>query len=1007
MDAGKPPTPLHLRSSFSLLRGVFSPEELCDRAAGMGCTAAGITDINNFYGAVRFIRAAEMHGIKPVVGLEVESAGKHLFTALCRDREGFSRANRIVTALLEDPEYDPLSTLVEEGWDGLFLLSPHEDVISRLRRRDTKALYAALFYGVPFDGVLRWARSLGVSPVALNRGVYETAQDRRLYRLLRAIDENSTVDALPKTEILTKRHRIASPGEMAGFFSAAPEALQRAEELAGMCTGRLLPESYVFPRFDALDEEEAFHRLKSLCLAGVTRRYGAMRPDIRERIDYELSIIRDKGFSGYFLVVNDIVSRCPRTCGRGSSAASIVSYLLGITHVDPLEYNLFFERFLNRGRKDPPDIDVDFPWDEREKALAYVFEKYGGRAGMVADHVTFGPRSCLREPAKAFGIPGDEIARLLECARFGEIDKVPPYLWAAAKRLKGMPRHIGTHPGGVVITPGPITDYTHLQMSRTGFPVIAWEKDAAEDAGLVKIDILGNRSLGVLRDTIALVNPRRERGNEEPVEWEKFQPLKDGETRRLIEEGDTLGVFYVESPATRQLLKKMGTGDYSHLVIASSIIRPAANRYIRLFVSRLKGEPYKPLHPFVEEPLRETQGIMVYQEDVARVAIAVADFSPAEADSLRKVLSKKDRDVRLKSYRERFFEGGGEKEVGPEILGQLWEMILSFDGYSFCKAHSASYALLSYRLAWMKRFYPLEFFTSVLNNGGGFYSAQVYLNEVRRLGFPVLHPDINRSGWNHSVEGTALRLGLKQVRDTPEPFLRGILEERERGGPFGGYLDFLKRLEPSLSDLRNLIRCGGLDPVTGGMTRPELFWAYFHRQENSLFDFPPVPPLIGDYTPARKLYDEVDTLGLLVSCHPLQVYRRLQPSLGLIDSRQIVSRAGTTVRLAGVLITGKEVRTKKRKQMGFFSFDDPYGIFETVLFPGRYEELLRVLEQGGAFLISGKVEMEFDTPIIEIADAAPLVSVEKESREEEKIRTGPPGRGGPLVYHGFYNGFGR
>lgn len=966
-------TPLHLRSSFSLLRGVLSPEELCGRAAFLGWKTVGLADINNFYGAVRFIRAAKLRGQKPVLGVAVESAGRYLFTAICKNRRGYASANRLITALLDDPAYDPLPELCANGWEGLAILSPLKRVLSRLMETEKKDLYMALVFGRPFRRAAAWAKGTGLPCIAVNYGAYVSEEDRKLYRLLRAVDKNTTVDALPPEESFFELHRIASSFEMLHFFSALPEALRRGAELAEECSDRLLPETFVFPAFRGMSESGAFSRLEFLCNAGTARRYGVMRPDIKERLDYELSIIRKKRFASYFLVVHDIVSRCPRTCGRGSSAASIVSYLLGITHVDPLAHNLFFERFLNMGREDPPDIDVDFPWDERDKALAYVFSTYSGRAGMVADHVTFGPRSCLREPAKAFGLEEKEIAKLVECARFGEIEKIPSYLRAAASRLRGMPRHIGTHPGGVVITPGRITEYTHLQMSKTGFPVIAWEKDGAEDAGLVKIDILGNRSLGVLRDTIELVNKKRS----SPVTWESFQPLDDWATRKLIEAGDTLGVFYVESPATRQLLGKMNRGDFEHLVIASSIIRPAANRYINLFVARLRGEPYVPIHPLVAEPLRETLGVMVYQEDVARVAIAAAGFSPAEADGLRKALSKKDRESRIRSYRKRFFSGGRKRGIGPAALEKLWDMVLSFDGYSFCKAHSASYALLSYRLAWMKRYYPLDFFTSVINNGGGFYSGQVYLNEVRRLGFAVLRPDINRSEWRHTVEDGSFRLGLCQIREVPETFLRGLLSEREKNGPFADLYDFLSRTDPGLPSVRNIIRSGCLDELGGGLTRPELFWAFFHRNGGDfLFAFPPVPKCIGDYSRPRKLYDEVDTLGLIVSCHPLEIFAEQRPLGSYIDSRAIPAHVGGRVAIAGVLITGKETKTKKREQMGFFSFDDPFGVFETVLFPDLYGELLKTLERGRAFLVQGKVAVEFDAYIIEIHNLVPLAALQ-------------------------------
>ena len=611
-----------------------------------------------------------------------------------------------------------------------------------------------------------------------------------------------------------------------------PEAVAGAAALVeqATCDGIISPR-FVFPSFRGMSDEEAFRELRRLCEEGAVRRYGGMRPDVRQRLEHELAIIREKGFASYFLVVRDIVQQCPRTCGRGSAASSIVSYLLSLTHVEPLHYNLFFERFLNRGRADPPDIDVDFPWDEREAVQRYVFRAYEGRAGMVANHVTFGARSALRDPAKALGMPAGEIGSVVRFFRLGEHERIPPYLREAAARLQGFPRNLGTHCGGVVITPGPITGYTHLQTSALGFPLIAWEKDATEDAGLVKIDLLGNRSLAVLRDTIALV-ARRPDG--EAIDWERFDPLEDAPTRDLIAGGGTLGVFYVESPATRQLLTKMGRGDYPHLVIASSIIRPAANKYIRLFVKRLRGAPYEPLHPMVADTLAETYGIMVYQEDVSRVAIDLAGFPIEDADRLRKILSKKDRELTLPDYRDRFFRGGRARGVSDEVLEKAWDMILSFDGYSFCKAHSASYAQVSYRVAYLKRRYPLEFIASVINNGGGFYGRQTYLDECRRMGFAILPPDVNASAWEYTVEGaggagsgvggaggspggppSGLRVGLCQLRDIRRPFVDRLLGERARGGPFGGFRDFVRRTDPRLVDLRALIRSGSLDCRVG------------------------------------------------------------------------------------------------------------------------------------------------------------------------------------------------
>ena len=959
--------PIHCRSHYSLLQGLASPGELCEEAAALGAEAAGIADINNFYGLIRFAAEASRRGLKALYGVAVHRNGKHLCTLLCRCGRGFARANEIIGGLLASEDYDPVADLLFGGWEGLAVVVRDAETLRRLaassRRRD-EGLYAGIVYGYPYDGIRRLARSLGLPLLAFNDAVYLEEERRRLFGVVRAIGENRLVSSLPPEGGLTEAEKLVGPEKMRRFFSGVPEALENAERFAREAEGFSLPRSFVFPSFRGISEERAYALLRRRCLQGLERRYGrGIGPEVTERLDYELSIIRRKGFSSYFLVVEDVVRRFPQTCGRGSSAASIVSFALGITHVDPLRHKLFFERFLNDERTDPPDIDVDFPWDEREEALEYVFRSYSGRAGMVADHVTFGPRSALREAARVLGYEKDMQDRFERLRRRGETGSLPDILRQSARLLYGMPRHIGTHPGGVVITPGPITGYTHVQTSPMGRPVIAWEKDGTEDAGLVKIDLLGNRSLGVLRDCLAEINGTYATR----IEWESFSPLGNVATRRLIEAGKTLGVFYVESPATRRLLQKMGTGDYEHLVAASSIIRPAANRYINEYVRRLRGGAYRRLPEPIGEVLEDTYGIMVYQEDVSRIAVAAAGFGHGQADKLRKVLSKKDRSVRLPAFRRKFIEGGERRGFSPELLEELWNGILSFDGYSFCKPHSASYALLSYRLAWVKRHFPLVFFTSVLNNGGGFYSPQVYVNEVRRLGFAVLGPDVNESVLLYSIDyrRAGLRVGLARMRDLDRRTAECIVESRRADGAYRDVLDFLRRVRPDAASLRSLIRSGSLDSISCGYTRPQLFWLSFHRAKSrGLFGLPPVPEEIGDYPPPEKLRDEFRFTGLFLRSHPLEIFfPRISLFAGgplpLIDSRRIAAFVGREVRIAGYLVTEKEVRTKDRKEMSFVSFEDGYGIFETVLFPEAYAELGRIIEDAVVFLLEGIVEREW------------------------------------------------
>jgi error-prone DNA polymerase len=999
-----PYAPLGFRSHFSLLRGYLSPEEICRQAAAWGCKAVGLTDVNNLYSLPRFLTAAQDRGLKPVVGAVIERGGK-LFTAYVLNRRGYARLCALLTKLLvEDtmklyfkeegePPYDPVEDLLQKGWQGLAIAAEDTAVLEKLIQRHSAELYVELCFYKGFMKQVRWARVKGLPVLAVNSAVFKNAADEYMLNVLRAVDLNINLVSLPPEEKPKPYQRLAAPEEMARFFDAVPEALLNARRLAEQSDPSfLMNPGYVFPAFEGRSESESFIHLKKLCRRGIAKRYGRPAKKIAERLNYELKIIREKGFAAYFLVVHDIVSRCPRTCGRGSSAASIVSYLLGITHVDPLKYNLFFERFLNSGRSDPPDIDVDFPWDERDKALQYVFTRYRGRSGMVADHVTFANRSCIREPARAFGLQEEEISRLVRFYLHRDYKKIPPYLLNIAQRIRGMPRHLGTHCGGVVITPGQLDNYTHVQISQLGYPVIAWEKEGSEQMGLVKIDLLGNRSLGVLRDTIRLVNRRHAKH----ISWRRFHPLHDRRTRALIERGDTLGVFYIESPATRQLLKKMGQADYEKLVIASSIIRPAANRYIEQFVRRLHGEPYVPLHAFVEHTLKETLGIMVYQEDVSRVAIAIAGFSPAEADLLRKILSKKYGAPALQSYRERFFAGARARGVDEHTIGNVWDMILSFDGYSFCKAHSASYALVSYRLACLKHYFPLEFMVSVINNGGGFYSRQTYVNHCRRMGYAVLGPDINKSELHYTIEAGCLRVGLLQLCEIHKDFLKQVLAERREHGQYKNFLEFVRRTRPGIPDIRILIRSGTLDCLKGEFSRPQLFWLYFQRRKyDGLFFTPCAPHFIRDYAKEVKLKDEVETLGLLISEHPLSVFAPRIKALcesgsfpRRISSREIEGHRGKRVTIPGVVVTGKEVRTKTLRHMMFVSFEDQYSIFETVFFPDVYERYAEALENGGVFLIIGRVEDDLGALSIHVLELRHLTRDE----DDENIAALPRNR---------------
>jgi error-prone DNA polymerase len=1005
MNENAPYTPLHISSCYSFGYGLLTPQRICREAKQRGHRAVALADRHNFYGMVRFLRAAEREGIKPILGMTLLREGKPACTAYVLDRRGFVRLNRLAS---KPPGADPLPDLLSDGWDGLALVSEDRSVLRSLLSAGSRGLYVQLTYGRPFRELLRLSAELDLRPLAVNQALFFEPEEAAVGDLLRSISLGCTVERLPLSRRMRPESRLVGRAEMERFFSALPEALDSARALAEQaCCDGLLPRAHVFPRYRNFSEEQSFRLLRRLCyrsarlrgarLRGAASAYHRFRngagpaggepargfppagapapkPDWQARLEHELRVIRSRGFAGYFLVVREILQGCSLTCGRGSSAASLVSYLLGITQVDPLRYNLDFDRFLNDQRVDPPDIDVDFPWDERDAVLRRVFSRYRGRVAMVADHVTFGPRSAMREAAKAYGLPVREIEKMVRFYRCGEHGRIPSYLLEAAEAVRGLPRHMGTHCGGVVITPGPISDYTHVRSSPLGYPVMAWDRDGAAAARLVKIDLLGNRSLAVLRDTLKLAG----------VCPPDLTVLRDEPTGRMIARGDTVGLFYVESPACRQLLRKMGRGDYEHLIIAGSIIRPAANATIRRFLQRLHGAPYR----CPADVLAQSYGLMVYQEDIGRVTAATAAFPPALADRLRKYLRGNNGSVGLEAYRRLFFSRGRRNGTRPAVLEELWEMICSFRGYSFCKAHSASYALVSYKLAYLKRHFPLQFFLSVINNGGGYYSRQTYLNECRRLGIPLLLPDVNRSRLPYTAEEGGIRVGLGQIRSISRRFVERLLSERRRAGPFADPADLFKRLSPTLLEIRILVRSGALDGIANGLARPQLLWSYLRRGGGQEL-FAQEPPSPADYPEEQKLLDELRTMGLMISRHPVSLFRSTAEECArklrfpaLIRSSELPRYLGLEVSLVGLVAGGKEVLARpgagrssascrapgtlrasgapaaSGSLMVFITLEDELSLFEAVLFPGVLSRCRHSIDGGGVLLLCGRVEQE-------------------------------------------------
>src|SRR5215212_5753732 len=833
-------THLHVHSHFSFGIGVSSPDALAEAAARHGFRALACTDSNGVYGAVEFQRACAAAGIRPILGARLVAEGQEV-VALAADERGWAALCRAITAI-HWRRSSSLSTLLATDREGLVLLSRDIAFLEQtLRLSGSHNLYAELRPGSRRHQTRSAARRLGLPVVATNGVVAANPEDWSRHRLLRAIALNTTLSALSAAELWPQRAWLCPAPELSRHFPDCPEALRAAEEIAERCTYTIpIGTRTVPPR--VADTAGAFDQLRTLTLEGARWRYPAMTPDLQDRLNLELGIIGQKGFADYFLVVRDIVRHGPTHCGRGSVANSVVSYCLGITHVDPLASKLVFERFLNLERRDPPDIDLDFPWDERDQVLEYVFRRYPGlHSAMVANHNCFQARGALREVAKVHGRPAGEIREVTRRIPFFEDGerRLPELLashpnfrglnldnqWQefarAAEEMVGTPRHLSVHAGGVVITPTPLTDYVPVEPATKKLdcdpelvvPVIQFEKDGTEDAGLVKIDLLGNRSLAVIRDAIAAVQGH----TNHHIDYTSSTAGNDEAAKALFRTGQTMGVFYTESPASRLLCAKSQADTFELLVLNTSMIRPASNKYIRIYLERLRNHiPYEPLDPSLQDTLLESFGIMVYQEDVVNVCATFAGMSPATGDGLRKALSKKRPAKHLGAYAEEFFAGALRLGRDPDAAKQVWEMIMSFAGYSFCKGHSCSYIQVAQHSCALRANYPAEFMAAVLSNGGGFYHAFAYVAEAMRMGLTILPPDINASDFRCIGKGGEIRIGLQFVKGLSADAVQRVFS----GRPFQSIFDLRARTGIAPGALRLLIKVGALDSITQGWTRP-------------------------------------------------------------------------------------------------------------------------------------------------------------------------------------------
>ena len=969
---------LNTHSVYSSMRGLLSLPDLVDLSHSYGMDTLALTDVNGMWGFIRFVQHCKNAGLSPIAGTNLITE-KDEAILLAESQYGYENICRSVSAVHNDPNQF-IADILKKRCTGLFVLSHHEPTLKKLIEfiPDTH-LFIELRPGIQESFSKKLAKKMNLEVVATGDVYFRDPGDHDAHVTLRAIKDNTTLEQIDLKECKSDQHWFRSEADMVKLFPNSLDALNNSRYLADCCKTDWSFINTIFPGLSLKDTHRANKELKDKVYAGAKIRYGEIDESIHRRIQYELGIITQKGFSPYFLIVQDIVQQTRATIGRGSAAASIVSYCLFITQVDPLRYTLQFERFIHPEREDMPDIDVDFPWDERDDVLNYVFNKYGKeRTAMVSSQVFLKPRSAIWEVGKVHGLSNEEIKSITKRIgwyasrrdlehwvrtdpRFAnvDLDEMLIRVLCESEKIMGVFRHPSVHPGGVVIVPDEIQKYVPVLMAPKGVQIVEWEKDQVEDSGLLKIDLLGNRSLAVVRDTIQQVNLNhgKKASRNKYIDYHQIQPEGDEKTEELMKAGKTMGVFYIESPATRQLLAKAGVVDFEHVVIYSSIIRPAANRFTNIMLERIHGEPWELIHPDLDF-LAESYGIMVYEEQVSMAAMTMAGLGYAEAEALRKTMSRDSMQHLILSWKKKFTEGSLRRGYSPTMIKDVWDMIASFVGYSFCKPHSASYAMLSFTCAYLKAHFTAEFLAAVISNQGGFYSSYAYMSEARRFGVQILPPDINLSHRQWRGRKNTMRMGFMSIKRLQGKAVNMILDER-KAGEFDSLDDFLVRVDLDLADAMALTNAGCFNNLVSKITHRELAYrvAGFYLQNGEREPLT-ASPVNYNLTAEDQYRMELETFGYPLSVHPVARYRPML-SRRIKYAWDISKFIGQSIYLIGVYITRKEAATRKSAPMEFLTLEDETEIYECVLFPEVFQEFGDMLHWETLFIIRGTVEESF------------------------------------------------
>ncbi|MCW3071759.1 MAG: polymerase subunit alpha [Bacteroidetes bacterium] len=987
---------LNCHTYYSFCYGTFSPKHLMDEVKQKGYSSFVLTDINNTSACLETIRIAKKDfGLDVIAGIDFRNGPEQKYVGIAMNNEGFRELNAHLSEHLHNgekfeetaPSFNNAFVIYPaaayKGWE----LKEHE--------------YIGVATGELPQLQFLPARHQKNKLVALQPVTFPDKKHFNAHRLLRAIDTNTLLSKLSPKEQAAQDATMMYKKEMHAAYAFYPGIIPNTERLLSACSIGFQYDKKVSKNLKHYTgtAQGDIELLRSECEKGLEYRFGKPSAIVLERMKKELDIIFQKNFASYFLINMDIVRYAERRgyyhVGRGSGANSLLAYLLKITDVDPIELDLYFERFINLYRANAPDFDIDFSWTDRDDMTRYIFDRFGKdengkpnhRTALMGAYNTFQHDAVVRELGKVFGLPAGEIDKLQSAGKSPANNELGRLVLRYSEVLKGFPSHLSVHSSGIIISEEPIHCYSATHLPPKGYPTTQFSMLEAEDIGLYKFDILSQRGLGKIKDSLEII--QKNKGLAIDIhDVEKFKA--DEEVKKLLREATAIGCFYVESPAMRMLLAKLRADDYLRLVAASSIIRPgvAKSGMMREYIVRFRDEGVREKAraklPELYELMEETYGVMVYQEDVIKVAHVFAGLSLAEADFLRRGMSWKFKERNeFWKVKQQFFDNCKAKNHNEKVVHETWTQIESFANFAFSKGHSASYAVESYQALYLKAYYPLEYMVATLNNGGGFYRKEIYIHEARMHGATIEKPCINNSDGLCAIKDKTIYLGLNMIAELEQQLIPEIIQERKQNGPFSGLHDFVKRVPVSIEQMRLLIRAGTFQFT--GRNKKELLWE-IHSLINplkkkeaakELFDVAPktwqLPELSDSWL--DDTFDEQELFGFTL-CSPFDLLR--EPVTSNVKAKELRQRVGETLSIPGYLVTVKTTNTTKGERMCFGTFLDTDGHWiDTVHFPPSLKT--HPFSGPGCYMLTGKVTEEYDFCTLEVNGMKRLAVIDREN----------------------------